>query len=423
MSKIVKILFIFIIVKLYYFLNNTAIRLLYCNLDGRINRRNSNTLSIPLCFAFLLIIFFIFLLIPIAYAQSADLKIVKYRNLTIDLGNGLKTHAQLTLPAIGNGPFPAVLLIQGSGALDMNETLSNSSKPFWQISQYLAERGFVVLKYDKRGIGPNNIIIDNNAWGNLTFDDLKNDSKKALDILIQQPEVDPKRISIIGHSEGTIIAPRLAIDDSSKVKNIVLMGIVAQDFFSLGKNQYVDLPVEYAKVVFDKNNTGTISIQQVAKFLHTNDTKYVRDVIAKEFGNNIINSNSINIDSQLKPLLLTIYKNMSIYKHTKCVDKEGCPAWIKSEINLDSNLNIIANVSKSTGILMLNGENDIQTPVEQAFLLQQRLTEVNHPDHLLITYPQLGHVFYPSDTKWRTGIGPIQQNVLFDLYKWLQYHS
>lgn len=97
--------------------------------------------------------FFSFLLIPIDYVQSIDLKIVKYRNLTIDLGNGLKTRPQLTLPAIGNGPFPAVLLIQGSGALDMHETLSNSSKPFWQISQYLAERGFVVLKYDKRGIG------------------------------------------------------------------------------------------------------------------------------------------------------------------------------------------------------------------------------------------------------------------------------
>ena len=60
------------------------------------------------------------------------------------------------------------------------------------------------------------------------------------------------------------------------------------------------------------------------------------------------------------------------------------------------NLSIIGNVSKSTGILILNGENDTQTPVQQAFLLQQRLTELNHPDHTLITYPNLGHVFYPS---------------------------
>ena len=46
----------------------------------------------------------------------------KYRNLVIDLGNGVKTKAQLTLPAEGHGPFPAVLLIPGSGPVDMNET-------------------------------------------------------------------------------------------------------------------------------------------------------------------------------------------------------------------------------------------------------------------------------------------------------------
>ena len=86
------------------------------------------------------------------------------------------------------------------------------------------------------------------------------------------------------------------------------------------------------------------------------------------------------------------------------------------------NLSIIGNVSKSTGILILNGENDSQTPVQQAFLLQQRLTDVNHPDHTLITYPNLGHVFYPS-SQWWTGIGPIQQYVLADLYAWLEAHS
>jgi len=60
--------------------------------------------------------------------------------------------------------------------------------------------------------------------------------------------------------------------------------------------------------------------------------------------------------------------------------------------------------------------------VQQAFLLQQRLTEVNHPDHTLITYPNLGHSFYLS-SQWSTGIGPIEQYVLADLYAWLESHS
>ena len=144
----------------------------------------------------------------------------------IDLGNGVKTNAQLTIPAVGNGPYPGVLLVHGSGAMDMNTTLGivridnetgtkiyPPARPFFQIAEYLSDRGFVVLRYDKRGIGENMTIVDSNVWGNLTFNDLKHDAEKALNLLIQQPEVDPKRISIIGHSEGTIITPRVAMDN------------------------------------------------------------------------------------------------------------------------------------------------------------------------------------------------------------------
>jgi uncharacterized protein len=90
-----------------------------------------------------------------ALAQQS-IPTIKYRNLVIDLGNGVKTNAQLTYPAIGKGPFPAVLLVHGAGPVDMNY-----SGILWQISQYLSERGFVVLRYDKKGIGENGTIIDN----------------------------------------------------------------------------------------------------------------------------------------------------------------------------------------------------------------------------------------------------------------------
>ena len=374
---------------------------------------------------------------------------IKYRNLVIDLGKGVKTHAQLTLPAVGKGPFPAVLLVSGSGANDKNETLGFVHKtgpkppmPLWQTAQYLSERGFAVLRYDKRGVDGNFTIVDKNIWANTTINDLIQDSKKALNVLVQQPEVDPKRISIIGHSEGTAIAPRVAIDNSTKVKNIILMGTVAQNLRDIVYYQYVNLPSEYATQELDKNHTGLISIQQISNdphrysvlvnllvpssvlytFLRTHDTKVISNALVNKFGNNTIQDGYISIDKQLRPLLIKKYENLTASNPSKCNNVEGCPALLRSYFDLIPTLSIIGNVSKSTGILLLNGENDSLTPVQQTFLLQQRLTEVNHPDHTLITYPNLGHQFYPS-SQWKTGVGPFEPYVLADVYAWLESHS
>jgi uncharacterized protein len=342
---------------------------------------------------------------------------VKHRDLVIDLGNGIQTNAQLTIPAVGNGPFPGVLLVAGSGAIDMNETLSPDSKPFWQIAQYLSERGFAVLRYDKRGVGANSQIIDTNIWGNLTFDDLKNDAEIALGVLTQQPEVDPTKITLIGHSEGTIIAPRIVIDQENKtnattIKNIVLMGSAATTMADLAHYQKVGIVLEYMHQVLDKNGTGSISVEEaiqdplVGRFVVVN---FVNDTTT-EF---------IDIDRQVKPLLekeLEEFTKADV--NARCDNPEGCPIWFNSAVDLEPNLSVIGNLSKSTSVLMLNGENDPLTPVQQSFLLHQRLTEVDHPDHTLITYPGLGHTFAISP-QWSTGLGPIEQNVLSDLSRWL----
>jgi pimeloyl-ACP methyl ester carboxylesterase len=262
---------------------------------------------------------------------------IKYRNLVIDLGNGVKTNAQLTLPAEGDGPFPAVLLIPGSGALDKNETTGldvheDGPKPFWQIAQYLSERGFAVLRYDKRGVGVNH-TIDQNVWGNATVNDLIHDAGNALNILRVQPEVDPQRISVIGHSEGTIIAPRVAIDNSDKVKNVVLMGTAAQNFIrDILRYQVVDHPLEYASQVLDKNRTGLISIQQIAKdpllgfylvpssLLDSNNTKAITDSLVDKFGT----TGHVSIQKQISPALKKYYENETAFNLSKCSDIRGC---------------------------------------------------------------------------------------------------
>jgi hypothetical protein len=216
------------------------------------------------------------------------------------------------------------------------------------------------------------------------------------------------------------------------------MGAGAQNARDLVHYQTVSIPLEYAAQVLDKNHTGLISIQQITKdplitpllvpssvlhnFLRTNNTKVIANFLLNESGNNPIESGYISIDKQLKPLLMKSYENATAFNLSKCNNLFGCPIWWRSLFSLIPNLSIIGNVSNTTGILLLNGENDSWTPVQQAFLLQQRLTEVNHPDHTLITYPNLGHLFYPS-SQWENGIGPIQQYVLADIYSWLEAHS
>jgi uncharacterized protein len=383
------------------------------------------------------------------YAQS-DLQITKHRNMVIDLGNGLETTARLNLPAIGNGPYPGVLLVPGSGTTDMNETagyvrINNetgsliypSARPFFDIAEYLSERGFAVLQYDKRGIGANMTILDNNVWGNITVTDLINDAQKALNTLIQQPEVDSSKISLIGHSEGTTIVPRIAINNPNKVDNIVLMGTLAQNLKEVGNHQIMQ-PVLYAQKVLDPNHTGLISVQKASK--DPIFRSLVRDLTHVLMQNvtlingtdkrmisqyDINNDTFISINDELKPRLMDQAKSWAVVTPgEKCNGLKGpCPIWINSQYSLTPNLDIIDKVPSNISVLILQGENDADTPIQQAFLLQQKLTELRHPDHTLITYPDLGHLFYPS-SQWVTALGgPISKYVLADLYSWLESHS
>jgi uncharacterized protein len=389
------------------------------------------------------------------YAQPY-VETVKRKDLTLDLGNGTKTNAQITIPAVGEGPFPGVLLISGSGAVDLNSTagliridnqtgskIYPAAQPTFQIAEYLSERGFVTLRYDKRGIGSNYTILDSNAWGNLTFDNLKQDAEKALSVLLQQPEVNAtEKATVFGHSEGTTVAPRVAVDNPDKVRNVVLMGAIAQN--ALKDVQYyqeVGAPLLYAERVLDKDHKGLISVEQasedpvfqrlinqasgsdlthVLSYIKSNITETQNRTAGPQPASSIANASIISIENDLKPALVASYENHTSFVPSmfsvKCLNLIGCPAWVRSHIALDDTLSMIGNVSSS--ILILQGENDSQVPLEQGLLLQQRLTEVNHPDHLLMAYPNLGHAFSPSN-EWITSFGPIEQHLLHDMYEWL----
>ena len=142
-----------------------------------------------------------------------------------------------------------------------------------------------------------------------------------------------------------------------------------------------------------------------------------------EFRYNTNNDTQINIETELKPVLVNHAKSFFMASKTetavsagnKCTNLEGCPVYSNSFLSFEPNKGTIGSVPSNTSILILNGENDTQTPVQGALLLQQKLTQLKHPDHALITYPNLGHEFHPS-SQWFTQQGSIPEYVLADLY-------
>lgn len=120
--------------------------------------------------------------------------------------SGLKLAGTLTLPE-GPGPFPAVLLITGSGPQDRDETLYGH-KPFLLIADALTRKGVAVLRVDDRGVGGSAAFT-----GPSTLADNARDAAAGLAWLRARPEIDKTRVGLLGHSEGGTVAIQTAAED------------------------------------------------------------------------------------------------------------------------------------------------------------------------------------------------------------------
>jgi uncharacterized protein len=130
----------------------------------------------------------------------------------------------LTVPK-GDGPFPAVVLVHGSGPQDRDETIG-PNKPFKDIAWGLASRGVAVLRYEKR----NKIHTDPAKWNrNYTVkEEVMDDALAAVEVLRQSQRIDRKRIFVIGHSLGGILIPRIGKADPKIAGLIMLAGCGTQ---------------------------------------------------------------------------------------------------------------------------------------------------------------------------------------------------
>jgi pimeloyl-ACP methyl ester carboxylesterase len=128
---------------------------------------------------------------------------------------GIELSGTLTVPR-GEGPFPAAVLISGSGPQDRDSTLAGH-KPFLVLADALTRRGIAVLCYDDRGCGKSG-----GDFHKATTADFAGDARAAWDFLRRQPRIDARRVGLIGHSEGAMAAPMVAAK-TPEVAFIVLL--------------------------------------------------------------------------------------------------------------------------------------------------------------------------------------------------------
>jgi pimeloyl-ACP methyl ester carboxylesterase len=141
-----------------------------------------------------------------------------YRQAEVSFAGGapdVQLAGTLSIPN-GKGPFPAVVLIAGSGPQNRDEDVMGH-KVFLVLADALNRAGLAVLRYDKRGIGASSGHADT-----ATTADYAADARAALDWLVAQPGIDAAHIGLIGHSEGGLIAPQVAAADT-KARFLVLL--------------------------------------------------------------------------------------------------------------------------------------------------------------------------------------------------------
>src|SRR5262245_16126715 len=139
-----------------------------------------------------------------------------------------KLPGTLSMPK-GDGPFPAVVLVHGSGPQDRDQSI-RSLKPFRDLAWGLATRGIAVLRYEKRTKEyPLKVV----ALPSFTLkEETIDDALAAAALLRQTKGIDPKRVCIVGNSQGALLAPRMALGDR-ELAGIALLAAPSRSLVTL----------------------------------------------------------------------------------------------------------------------------------------------------------------------------------------------
>lgn len=280
----------------------------------------------------------------------------------------------LSLPK-GDGPFPAAILISGSGPQDRDCTIFGH-KSFLVIADHFAKQGIAVLRYDERGVGKSK-----GDFTTATSEDFANDVEQLLDWLKEQPKIDKQRLVLIGHSEGGIVGPMVAARRPDVAKLVVLSGpFVDGERIVLNQSRkiaaisgasmvYLDSQETLLREVIHRINKGKPTSPEIIKSIQD-------DIISKlaeperenfDFGSNTIES--------LNQLSSPWFKFYLTYDPALTFDQVKCPVLV---INGDKDLQV---------------DPDLNLPVASK-ILQKRTNK----DWEIIRPENLNHLFQTAET-------------------------
>jgi fermentation-respiration switch protein FrsA (DUF1100 family) len=303
---------------------------------------------------------------------------------------GVKLSGTLTLPR-SEGQFPAVMLITGSGPQNRDEEIFGHC-PFLVLSDYLTRQGIAVLRVDDRGVG--------GSTGNslqATTEDFAGDVLAGIEYLKNRKEIDPTRIGLIGHSEGGIIAPIVAVQ-SQDVAFIVMMagtGLTGEEIIYLqsdlinraegASNETIAMNEALTKGMFSivkQEQNNTVAEEEIRKFLRAEMANM------SEEEKNLSSYSEANLDAQIEAILSPWMRFFLTYDPKPTLMKVKCP------------------------VLAINGEKDLQVPPEENLrAIEDALKAGGNKNYTVKEMPGLNHLFQTAQTGSPTEYAKIEETI------------
>ena len=294
---------------------------------------------------------------------------------------GLTLAGTLTKPSSG-GPFPAVVLISGSGPQNRDEALMGH-RPFLVLADYLARQGIAVLRFDDRGVGEST-----GTFATATSEDFATDALAGVAYLKGRPEIDPAKIGLVGHSEGGLIAPMAAVQ-SSDVAFIVLMAgpgvtgeeiLYAQGALILRANGLDEAGIarnrEQQAFLFSMLKTEPDSAAADQKIRAAFRERVAAMSVEERQASGIPDGDlDTVIDGQVRRINTPWFRYFLTYDPAPTLQQVTCP------------------------VLAVNGEKDLQVPPkENLAAIEAALRQGGNDDVTVVELDGLNHLFQTAET-------------------------